>query len=181
MRSGSSGWSRGRRAARLISSAAGQTRGASGSPPKGRIETLHLGWRPSIGLLSLDDGLNTRVRALFFSAELRRLHALERRSVCPKELPKNAPSLSRGGVFRPLCLRLLHDTGALVSLGSRLTGRTGRRSRAPISLSLGGESSLPKLLSKRNCCYRGSPWEVSSKAHVHATTRDVHCAVATVS
>jgi hypothetical protein len=49
----------------------------------------------------------------------------------PKGAPKNAPSLSRGGVFRLLCLPLLLDIGALVSLRSRLTGQTARRSRAP--------------------------------------------------
>jgi hypothetical protein len=48
----------------------------------------------------------------------------------PEGDPKNAPSLSRGGVFRPLCLRLLHHIGALVSIGSRVTGQTGRRVRA---------------------------------------------------
>jgi hypothetical protein len=47
----------------------------------------------------------------------------------PQGAPENAPSLSLGGVFRPLCLRLLHEIGALISLRSRVTGQTGRRSR----------------------------------------------------
>ncbi len=45
--------------------------------------------------------------------------ALERRSVCHKELLRNAPTLLRGGVSRPLCFRLLHEIDPLVSLGYR--------------------------------------------------------------
>lgn len=38
---------------------------------------------------------------------------LKRRSSCREDLPKNAPTLLRGSIFRPLCSRLRHEFGAL--------------------------------------------------------------------